>query len=59
MILPLSWMNGIIQTTTGVTSDWVRSRFGGGGRIMEMVITLRIFDAFGKTLFYSLTMVTQ
>ena len=52
-------MNGLIQTTTGVTSDWVRSRFGGGGRIMEMVITLRIFDAFGKTLFYSLTMVTQ
>ena len=55
-------MNGLIQTTTGVTSDWVRSRFRdseGEGRSMEMVITLRIFDAFGQTLFYSLTMVTQ
>ena len=43
-------MDGLIQTTTGVTSDWVRSRFGdseGGGRSMEIIITLRIFDAFG------------
>ena len=55
-------MNGLIHTTTGVPSDWVRSRFkdlGGGGRSMEIIITLRIFDAFGKTLFYSLTMVMQ
>ena len=55
-------MDGLISTTTRMTSDWVRSRFkdlGGGGRSMEMVITLRIFDAFGKTLFYSLTMVIQ
>ena len=43
-------MDGLVQTTTSVTSDWVRSRFGdleGGGRSMEIIIAARIFDAFG------------
>ena len=52
MNLPLSWMDGWphFDHYSGVTSDWVRSRFKdleGGGKSMEIIITLRIFDAFG------------